>query len=149
MDYNVSELVFDYLDEENVIKLIKSKVVHCELCLDKIIGLYDKLDYKVKRYTIMRNNNYQSQKCNFCKQNAHGDFNIMYRCHNFHYLCEMCKINGFYLIDLCNNCQNIVNNNDFHSWFECEIFKSYCSICVMNDCNNCSKKLDELDILKN
>jgi hypothetical protein len=147
-NYNIQELIFDYLNNDNKMKLINSTIIHFEIYLPFINKIYNE-------------KNEQNKSCiNICKSMEpiieHIDDIILCNgCHTYHltdcyFECDLgsCQFgSGKRCSDcfkfFCVNCQNSSENTS--TYYSCEICgDTYCDDCDrMYNCIQCGGVFDD------
>jgi hypothetical protein len=152
LNYNILELIFNYLDKNDKLKLINSNVFIKDLCFDQLMILYKYIDKKNKMLKIMRSDCTQihnndpisnskqlyvnGRVCDICNTwTPHSNASI---CIDSHTICDDCDYNDWF--DICIKCKQTLEYYDD----EKNENEDNCVICILSKCGICVNELIEL-----
>jgi hypothetical protein len=175
MNHLIQGLVCDYLDEEDTINFIESNVFDKDLCLERLMYLYNNVNDLFYRSNQQRKDRHQINIkdiprdqhrtmfydmaiCTICKTYHYECFNgdeFEYICKNDHHVCSNCfEEEEFEMLEWCSKCD--LNKGDLEEGSEGIYYRQteiiheylicYCKICIMMNCEKCKLKLDRLNI---
>jgi hypothetical protein len=151
LNYNILELVFNYLDKNDKLKSINSNIFNKDLCFDQLMILYKYMDKKNKMLKTIRRDCTQihnddpisnskflyleNRVCEIC--NTWTSQTKTNNCDLYHTICWDC--NRFSCcsdwFDICIECKQIIHKYEYE-----------CIICIMSKCSVCVNELIELSI---
>jgi hypothetical protein len=140
VNYNISELIFGYLDKNDKLKLINLNLFNRDLCFDQLIILYGQVNKKNNMLKTIQTDCYLIHMDNTINENKILNWS--------HILCNICNTyTPNDLLQLCLKEEHLICNRcilHYNNWFDiCSVCKismidNVCILCIFDNCDVCN-----------